>query len=375
MIGFLVFLLSLLSFFQLGWHFWPEWSVVNGIRIDYLSPTVYTFDLVFFVLFLTNPKLIKIKKYCFWVSLLITLNIFFSLSPFVTLYRWVRIFECVWLFLFLDKHQRLKPKFLFGLFLGVLLAGILAISQLIKGSSLGGGWYWLGERSFSLNTPGVSKILFLNSMKLRPYASFPHPNVLAGVFFLVSILFLNSKQKIYKWTGIFCWFVIAFTFSRIIILMQLLVLLIVVFKSKSKLFLFIFPLTLFLFLTHPNSLNERVLLLKDYWQEMTFSSFFGLGLGNSIYYNAKYYLQTQPIHNVYLLIFSELGVIQSLFTLTLFLQKIKIWLDTDNFWKIFFLLTVLASGTVDHYWWTLIQPQIILSICLPFALKLGSEQS
>jgi len=33
----LVFLLPV----QFGRHFWPEWSYVMGLRIDYLSPTIY----------------------------------------------------------------------------------------------------------------------------------------------------------------------------------------------------------------------------------------------------------------------------------------------------------------------------------------------
>src|SRR5258708_7366824 len=34
---------------QLGKHFWPDFSIVSGIRIDYLSPTVYITD-VFLIL-------------------------------------------------------------------------------------------------------------------------------------------------------------------------------------------------------------------------------------------------------------------------------------------------------------------------------------
>ena len=43
---------TLLTFFilflptQLGYHFWPPWAYVFGIRIDYLSPTVYFTDVI-----------------------------------------------------------------------------------------------------------------------------------------------------------------------------------------------------------------------------------------------------------------------------------------------------------------------------------------
>src|SRR5476651_2543095 len=51
--------LSLLFFYllilflptQLGKHFWPNFSFVYGIRVDYLSPTIYISDILFVLLF------------------------------------------------------------------------------------------------------------------------------------------------------------------------------------------------------------------------------------------------------------------------------------------------------------------------------------
>ena len=55
----LLFLFVLLIPTQLGKHFWPEWSRVVGIRVDYLSPTLYFLDLVWLGLFLiTNCQLL-----------------------------------------------------------------------------------------------------------------------------------------------------------------------------------------------------------------------------------------------------------------------------------------------------------------------------
>lgn len=41
---------------QLGKHFWPEWSYVMGIRVDYLSPTLYFLDLIWLGFFVINTK-------------------------------------------------------------------------------------------------------------------------------------------------------------------------------------------------------------------------------------------------------------------------------------------------------------------------------
>src|SRR5260221_1150 len=31
---------------QLGLHFWPDWALVSGIRVDYLAPVIYLTDLI-----------------------------------------------------------------------------------------------------------------------------------------------------------------------------------------------------------------------------------------------------------------------------------------------------------------------------------------
>src|SRR5438105_4334390 len=48
--GFIFLLLFLLPT-QLGKHFWPEFSFVQGLRIDYLSPTLYVTDMLVGILF------------------------------------------------------------------------------------------------------------------------------------------------------------------------------------------------------------------------------------------------------------------------------------------------------------------------------------
>ena len=53
------FLVGLIIFFsatQLGFHFWPLTSLVYGIRIDYLSPTIYFLDILV-ILFLGSDLL------------------------------------------------------------------------------------------------------------------------------------------------------------------------------------------------------------------------------------------------------------------------------------------------------------------------------
>ena len=43
-------ILVLLLPVQLSKHFWPLWSYISGIRLDYLSPVVYLTDILLFLL-------------------------------------------------------------------------------------------------------------------------------------------------------------------------------------------------------------------------------------------------------------------------------------------------------------------------------------
>lgn len=372
-------LVSLLGFFvfsQFGLHFWPEWSVINGIRIDYLSPTTYLFDLIFLLILFFSKFRPGIQKHRFAICLFVSLNLFFALSPLNSIFKWLRIFECYWLFKFFDQNPKYLKNILLGFCGGIILVSILSIFQFINGSSMGGLWYWMGERNFNLSTPGVSKVYLGDfGLALRPYATFPHPNVLAGVLMITSILLLNTKNKILKTVGVLEWIIVLLTFSRTIIFLQIFILFLLAIKYQKKLTLLIVPLIFFMLVSHPNSLTERSIQFNNYIKSFNPKNIFGIGMGNSIYYFSKYLFQIQPIHNIYLLIISEIGLFPSIFMFATLLRKIRIWSCSGNLWRNIFLITVFASGMTDHYWWTIPQAQIALSICLPFALKLGSERN
>src|SRR5438045_3032019 len=58
---FLLFLFFLPT--QFGKHFWPTYTIVSGLRIDYLSPTIYASDIILlaflvFYLFLVPFRLL-----------------------------------------------------------------------------------------------------------------------------------------------------------------------------------------------------------------------------------------------------------------------------------------------------------------------------
>src|SRR5687767_12118252 len=81
---------------QLGIHFWPDFSSIFGIRVDYLSPTIYLTDLLVFFLILKffNPSIFK-KSFWIWFFqiflYLLATSLFLAQNQGAALYKLVKI--------------------------------------------------------------------------------------------------------------------------------------------------------------------------------------------------------------------------------------------------------------------------------------------
>jgi len=345
---------------QLGYHFWPDWAGVLGRRVDYLAPTVYLTDILILLTlsswFVSQKSKIQIKN-TIWkllsplgiAAIFITANTLAATSPLVALYKWIKVMEFVLLGWYIVKT---KPRFaviVTPLSIGVFYSSILAITQFVLQHSVGGPLWWLGERTFDVGTPGIARIpLRLEfgiwnlefGLKMRPYATFPHPNVLGGflaaVLPLVVVRYLGNLRNLRKKMKLFYGSVLAvgvfallFTFSRSAIAVGMIAITAVIanFKfqiSNFKLFLIFFFVIIFGFLLithHPSPINpneESVVVRQQLnaaaiklWQS---SPLFGVGLGNflvrlpeALPTRTIYFLQ--PVHNIYLLLLSEVGIV------------------------------------------------------------------
>ncbi len=364
----LVFLLLVLLPSQLGYHFWPDWSLINGIRVDYLSPTLYLTDLIILALFGLSRLRARIPL---TIIVFAVLNISISISPLLSLYKWVRVYEYFWLYKYLVNFQFSIFNFQFlrkWLGLAVIWAVVLATWQLAIQKSVGGLWYWLGERSFSLTTPGIAKIFlrFGNwdlGFVLRPYATLPHPNALAG-WLLVAGLMVGGWKQVVSWAGVLM------SLSRSAILLVPLVL----WRKSKVLTIFLFSIFYFLFsnLGNPTSLSERQVLNQRAIGVITQAPVFGVGLGNFVY--AVPTLR-QPVHNIYLLLAAELGL--PFFGILSFvvIKSLGNLLKIGNWNLKIAVASVLAIGMADHYWLTLHQNILLLVVLLAAGkiVKHGAE--
>jgi len=398
-----LFLFLLLIPTQLGKHFWPEWSYLLGIRVDYLSPTLYLLDLIWLILigsnFLKNYKKIAFKKYLnfkyFLVMGFIGINILIAVNPWVAFYKWLRMVQILITFFYFKKNKTLiKGKLVKAIPCWIIFESLLAVTQMAKSGSLNGIFYWFGERSFSFNTIGIAQMSVLGNGLIRAYGTFSHPNSLAGFLLVALLLWYWLREKINKtWWWVVFWFGflgIIVSGSRTVWILTLGLIFWFLLKNiKNKansiglilLFLgvIVFGLRLvnmeyqisdFLGGWDSNGVEKRTQLNWAGLKMVKESSWFGVGLGNFLVRlpefqknNGIFWLQ--PVHNILILIWSEIGTL-GLFLLFLLFNKNFVWKKINWIFKII-LVVVIISGMVDHYWLTLPQNVWLLVLVLGIA--------
>ncbi len=361
---------------QLGRHFWPNFSFIYSLPIDYFSPTLYLWNILVVglaILWLAQKP--KIKSYL--VNLVFLFLLTQSLSLFdaqnlgagLVMLSQLMIALMFGLYLAHQDFKKIKNLIYLGLSVGVIMEGLIAIGEFLKSGSL--GLWWLGERAFNINTPSIAKFDFFSQVFLRPYATFPHPNVLAA--FMVISLVLIYQLKPASWSKALAAISILLTFSRTAILVLLLEGLIVMRKRWKQMVGLVIIVTPLLFIRFSSAFNFDYLsiLRREELASIALSDFkthpiLGIGLNNFISQTALSELVSgpnrflQPVHNLILLSLSETGLIGFLGLLVLLSYPIwQLWKKKNKpllfIWGIIFFL-----GMFDHYFLTLPQGQRLL---------------
>jgi len=403
---------------QLGRHFWPDFASVLGIRVDFLSPTIYLTDvfvLVIFILWLfrslqnltlkalkRKDKKIIFKPYFLhfakspflvfiFVFLFLILNVLISgriLGGMYSLLKFLEIsFVAHYMAQFIyEKNQLRKIISLFSI--SVIFESLLAIIQFMKQGSIGGLLYFLGERTFDGSTPGIANASLNGELVLRPYATFPHPNVLAGYLLIVMILILFSlesieelKIKTLKLVTLFLASIaLVLSMSRVAILLWVFVV-VYYFLSQSKRKIALCVLAFIaLFILSPlgvrfrgitagdEAIVMRSVLIDSSLKMIGKNPFIGIGLGNfipilsTIQKPLSFGLYLQPVHNIFFLVAAETGLIGLGFFLWLLFKTFKRIMTYESKTKacLFIIISsILILGLFDHYWLTLQQGQLL----------------
>lgn len=412
----ILFFLLLLLPTQLGRHFWPKETLIYGAKIDFLSPTIYLQDLLIVVvialcLFKNRKTLfLKDKKFVllfFLFYLLFALvNIGFSLSPLIAFFSWLRLTEMLFFGLFVYQNsKKVLNLLLLALPFIVIFESFLGLLQTFYQSSVGGLFWFFGERTFNIFSPAIARASWLGQVFLRPYGTFSHPNSFAG-FFLISLILLLGKKKLslFDKISVFLGLILIFlTFSRtvwlsaciigtIFVIGKILLFLTNRDKNKNNIFdfpylytLIVLPVVGFIFSRtsiDPLSISNRLQLTKIALSIVKESPLLGVGANNFIIalstvdFNWSWIYWLQPVHNIFLLIASEFGLTGLFVFLVFIFLMLKRFFQFqisssgrnpfENFSLCFLmaLLAIFLTGMFDHYWLTLIQNQLLFVLVM-----------
>jgi hypothetical protein len=187
---------------NLALHLYHAGGYLHGRLADYLLPKIYLSDLfllgiISLLLFTTStfPRIKGLFKYLPLVLLatyLLARGLFTPL-PLASIYFVIRLLipTLFAYYLFRRRHQLLSLIPL-PLSLSLIFQSIIGIVQFIRQSSIY-GYLFLGETT--LIAPGVATETYFGVLRIPPYGTTPHPNVLAGFLTigLLSLLIIHSK--------------------------------------------------------------------------------------------------------------------------------------------------------------------------------------
>jgi len=363
-------------FLPVGWakHWIFPQSSVNGVLVDYLMVDLWIQDLLALSLIvyyfpLLWRKLKKLLPQILVFVFLIVLSVFFSyfsLLSAINLARFLLIFfASLILRSLLEKEKGVTRVILSGLLVANIYSGLLGLLQLVNQGSVF-GWWFLGEPLYSAGSSGVKKVGNL----VFSLGTFPHSNIL-GAFGLISFLIFYKKKKQFRNKRVFIFPVLNILLSFSLptwffwgcwLAAKL--------KRKRKLIAFSGIICLAFFgikFVNPSSFFRRYYLTKASWLIFKKSPFWGVGWGSFVSHLPKAstslterFRFLQPVHNLFLIVISEIGLLGSLGITGLVGSLFSRVTVKRNKWLLFcfFFLSFF-----DHYFWTTTQV-----LCLAFLL-------
>lgn len=347
----------------------------------------------------------------------------------VSLYQWARLVQFAGLFWYVRYYALRRfdaDTSLTMVVLGALLQSGLALAQYLLQHDI--GLRWFGETLLTTTMPGVAVFYDLAHTKiLRAYGTLPHPNVLAA--YLMTALWAGGylylrhgrNQKIFKFqfssfiwgiSGVLMLWALYATYSRTMIAIWLAAttvlgvliwhrvsaswpnITIVQRRMREAVILALVVSAVFAAVSWREvaaraaiSSQEEAVTLRVYYAKAALESggsslydvnWTGVGIGNFVSWlkksdPGKPSWVYQPAHNLYLLVYSEIGLLGvGLFlTLIFFILRHAIWSSHRPGVVRWGLVTIVAAflavALFDHFFWTLQQGRILFWMVLALA--------
>ena len=335
------------------------------------------------------------------ILIILVLKLFFSSNFWAGIYGLGKAIEMAFLFLIsaqFIKEKNIIPHIALVLSLGMVLEVVLALFQLSNQGSIGGAFYFLGERYFTSETPGIASASINSALYLRPYATFPHPNVMAGYLLLIQVFLLSQlrsiKGRLKSLIGaslLISFLGILIALSRVAIILEVIILIYFVLSvTKKKLgkkiliSLLIFVLLIFSSISNAlprllstrlgeESVASRQLLVQESLRMIVKNPVDGIGANNFLNALASEKDQPtplQPVHNLPLHVIAELGLplgvalFMMYWSLLMKVNSAKVLIGIQRKEALLILLLIAALGMFDHYLRTTQQGQMLIVVLL-----------
>jgi hypothetical protein len=408
---FIILLLVVSIYFPIRKVFPTAESFIIGQFSDFTTFSLYLSDILVIFYILINIKHLpsNIKKAPHISSLILLLlltEIILNKTNYnnIVLFQTLRLITYLFFYIQIKTTDELISKVLNITIILSVIQSLLAIIQVFNQSSI--GFHLLGEPHLSTNIYGVAKIITDNTTIIRAYGTSPHSNILAGLLSLglfASLLKINLKQPKESILLIISYFLIitglTLTFSRGIFISVIITHLIWLFyilknKNQTNYFKTTFLSLIFVTLsicsilyissnrnqTKDSSIQERVnqidyskALIKKYY-------LLGTGLGNSMLHMEQFSKNVikpwdyQPIHNYYLLVISELGIVLGTIFVIYILSPLKmaykkLSTTVKSTGTELILITIYISMLFDHYYFTIPTMSLLLIMLISFQNK------
>ncbi|MFA6272174.1 MAG: O-antigen ligase family protein [Patescibacteria group bacterium] len=386
-------------------------GVLNKDIWEYGTVSLYVVDIILVILIIlriitkgdeAKSAIFRIRTLSVWpfaVGLLVVsfISIYWARDSYVSLYGVIKVAEGVILYWLVSTSKFDLSKASVAFVASAVIQSVIGIVQFTFQKTISSKW--LGMASHESFVSGTSVVETATNRFLRAYGSLPHPNILAGFlvigFIILLGLYLDKKNYLNQFIpGAFVLLTagLFFSFSRAgwlgLLLAIIFFLIIALYKSKmwrpeiAKVVSIIVAVFLILIMIYPETFSTRIVsssrleqksftdratyfqqateLLGENWLHGVGVNNYTLAVEDSVDpgLSGKEY---QPVHNVYLLVFTELGFFGLIVFLALIILVIRnAWLLINkhaiNNWATVYTAifgVMLVLFLFDHYFWTL----------------------
>ncbi|PIZ82113.1 MAG: hypothetical protein COY02_00665, partial [Parcubacteria group bacterium CG_4_10_14_0_2_um_filter_41_6] len=345
-------------------------------------------------------------------------TIIWSIDPNIALERWIVLVEAIAVFLILSSGAVSFKKLSWAIILSGLIQALFGLYQFLLQEVPSSTW--IGIASQKAEDLGVSVVETDLRRWLRAYGTFSHPNMLGG-WLVLSLMLVIDKIKaqsqslidvlrypIYivllfgllatfsrsAWLG-FGVFLIGFVimlFVRKKWMQGIKIILISILSVACFYSLFSEPMNTRLGLQgrlEIKSNMERVSSMNQGWEIIKKHPMLGVGIGNfglAVHdeiddsQQAWFY---QPVHNVLLLVWAELGIVGVIFVLLFLLVSLlgvssTLRTTRQSYHRndtVIFLIPLIIIFLLDHYPWSLYAGMMISAVFLGMSILYAREAS